>query len=467
MKDYGWAAAAIKGCVSAVLVFIAASAGAQETTPRWYRDWNYPPLEYASESEAQVAVKAMAAALKIVVDPVNWGVRGHTMTNNRFVTIYGVKPTPIKRGPWVYSYAGVGYPSEEAVLSVMRSGNATLCPVTVPTPVWVSTKGVGKDPENSTHEEWTKGVTISWRTLRGGCLTNASYVTRTRDVKCPNPDTMKWKDELAGCVLSDPIEANHRLTMSYYTKQTPKLCHGVGNPCDPTTGEKVQREPELDLPWIRMDRHYHSKSQTVGGGFGANWTHTHNVRMAILPSAGTSTWTGFIDEDGSHVAFQQKTGSFYLATDGSGDRAEFVYNVGWIVRRRTEVLRFSRIGLIQQREYEDGTTLSYSHDGAGRLKEIRHSTGRKVEFSYADAIDEKIAALTINGAPYASYSYGDNDQLASVTYADGRSRLYHYEDSRFPWHLTGVTAEDGRRLSWFGYDEKGRVTCSRHDAGCN
>ncbi|WP_251474195.1 DUF6531 domain-containing protein [Stenotrophomonas lactitubi] len=467
MKDHGWAAAAIMGCVSAVLAFVPASAGAQETTLRWYRMGGVQPLEYASEREAQLAVEATAVAYGIVVQPVNWGVRAHSMTRDNLVTVYGVMPTPIKKAAWEYSYAGVTYPSEEAVLSVMRSGNAALCAVTAPAPEWVYKKGVGKDPANSTLEQWTKGVTISWRNTLGRCLAPvASSVDRSRSVKCPDPTNMKWKDELAGCVLSDYLEATYRPLMSYYTKQTPKLCHGVGNPCDPTTGEKVQRESELALPWIQMERHYHSKSRTAGGGFGPNWTHTHNVRMAILPSAGAPSVAGLIDEDGSHVAFEQKSGS-YLAIDGSGDRAEYVYNVGWIVKRRSEVLRFSRTGLIQQREYEDGTTLIYSHDGAGRLKEICHSTGRKVEFSYADAVDEKIAALTINGAPYASYSYGENGQLASVAYADGRSRLYHYEDSRFPWHLTGVTAEDGRRFSWFGYDEKGRVTCSRHDAGCN
>ncbi|WP_234456251.1 hypothetical protein, partial [Stenotrophomonas sp. S41] len=60
---------------------------------------------------------------------------------------------------------------------------------------------------------------------------------------------------------------------------------------------------------------------------------------------------GLIDEDGSHVAFQQKT-SYYLATDGSGDRADRT-NDGWIVSRRGEVLRFNRMGLLQRREFED------------------------------------------------------------------------------------------------------------------
>jgi hypothetical protein len=54
-----------------------------------------------------------------------------------------------------------------------------------------------------------------------------------------------------------------------------------------------------------------------------------------------------------------------------------------------------------------------------------------------------------------SYAYSPAGELITATYADGASRTYHYEDTRFPGYLTGITAEDNQRYSWYGYDAKG------------
>lgn len=135
--------------------------------------------------------------------------------------------------------------------------------------------------------------------------------------------------------------------------------------------------------------------------------------------------------------------------------------------RATEVLDFGTNGLLQARTLEDGTTLSYVYDGRGRLLSITHSSGRSLLFHYESAAgDDLISGLSVAGQLLASYSYTANGQVASVTYAGDGTRSYHYEDSRFPNYLTGVTAEDARRYSWFGYDAKGRVTCSRHSGDC-
>ena len=123
---------------------------------------------------------------------------------------------------------------------------------------------------------------------------------------------------------------------------------------------------------------------------------------------------------------------------------------------------------MQRREFEDGTSLTYAHDSRGRLLSITHSTGRRVDVQYlAPGDDSLISALVIAGQSVVSYAYSPAGELITATYADGASRTYHYEDARFPGYLTGVTAEDTRRYSWFGYDAKGRVTCSRHSGDCN
>ncbi|WP_206431939.1 RHS repeat protein [Pseudomonas orientalis] len=175
---------------------------------------------------------------------------------------------------------------------------------------------------------------------------------------------------------------------------------------------------------------------------------------------------GLVESDGSQSAFRN-TGSQYEALDGSGDRIE-KHGEGWRLYRANETLDFDAVGLLQSRSREDGRVLHYSYDARSRLLSITHSSGRSLEFHYeSSAGDELISALSVAGQRVASYGYGPNAQVASVTYADGGTRNYHYEDSRFPLHLTGVTAEDARRYSWYGYDAKGRVTCSRHSGDCS
>jgi len=451
--------------VMMMLAAVPASALSQEVVPQWYRTFNNQG--YATERQVQAVIEDFAASFIGITEPVNWGVRGHSMTDSRFLTIYGVLPTPLNKSPWVYSYAGKNYSSEQQLLTAMATGDADFCPVPVPTPEWVSKKGVGSNPENSSRGEWSDGVMISFRNLNGGCLTpHSSYATRDRNVSCPNATFLKWKDELAGCVLSDYFDGTYRVMMTYHSNLVPKLCHGVGNPCDPTTGDKFQRESDIDFGWIRFDRYYHSLVSTADGGFGANWTHSHNLRMAVgLVTSSVPGIPGFIDVDGSHITFKSENG-YFEANDGSGDRVVRT-SIGWVLYRRSETIHFSPVGLVQRRDFEDGTSFTYLHDTGGRLLNVSHSTGRRLEFSYSDDVDTKIRGVSINGTPYASYTYGANDQVTAITYADGAARIYHYEDSRYPAYLTGVTAEDGRRYSWFGYDAKGRVNCSRHDGACN
>jgi YD repeat-containing protein len=71
-----------------------------------------------------------------------------------------------------------------------------------------------------------------------------------------------------------------------------------------------------------------------------------------------------------------------------------------------------------------------------------------------------------------SYSYDDEGNLSSVTYPDGTpldsldnpTRSYHYENTSFPSHLTGLTDETGSRVTW-DFDSEGRAISSELDGG--
>ncbi len=65
------------------------------------------------------------------------------------------------------------------------------------------------------------------------------------------------------------------------------------------------------------------------------------------------------------------------------------------------------------------------------------------------------------------YSYDQAGTLASVTYPDGTTRTYHYEDKHDPHNLTGITDEKGLRYATYAYDDRDRAVLSKHanDAG--
>ncbi|MGD5997772.1 RHS repeat protein, partial [Xanthomonas citri pv. citri] len=97
-----------------------------------------------------------------------------------------------------------------------------------------------------------------------------------------------------------------------------------------------------------------------------------------------------------------------------------------------------------------------------------HSTGRSLVLEYnGTREDATIAVVRSAGAALATYSYTTGGQVETVTYADGKKRTYHYEDTRFPRLLTGVTGEDNQRYSTFTYDAKARVKSSSHAGGAD
>ncbi|EHP44258.1 rhs-like protein [Cupriavidus basilensis OR16] len=57
--------------------------------------------------------------------------------------------------------------------------------------------------------------------------------------------------------------------------------------------------------------------------------------------------------------------------------------------------------------------------------------------------------------------------LATVTWPDGKTRQYLYENSQFRWALTGITDEAGARFATYAYDVQGRAITTEHAGGIN
>jgi uncharacterized protein RhaS with RHS repeats len=63
------------------------------------------------------------------------------------------------------------------------------------------------------------------------------------------------------------------------------------------------------------------------------------------------------------------------------------------------------------------------------------------------------------------YGYDAQGRLSTVTYADGSSQTYLYEDTNHPNALTGVMDENGTRFSSWSYDTQGRAISTSEAGG--
>ncbi|MFG6110247.1 RHS repeat-associated core domain-containing protein [Stenotrophomonas nematodicola] len=294
--------------------------------------------------------------------------------------------------------------------------------------------------------------------------------TRTRRLFCPN-ETTYWSDKYEACVNEEFVATLTSKTVECDSSGGSGTCGAgsgrakcdgsVGNPCDVKTGEKYEIAEDFDLGWIALTRHYHSGVSTSIGGFGHGWTHSLGAQLTLDGDDSV----GLIEGTGFQRPFK-KVGQAFEATDDSGDR--LVHNGNWTLYSAGSISNFDVDGRLTAQRFPDGTSLTYVYDESDRLAAVAHSSGRTLEFVYqSNDYEALISSVLVAGVPQASYTYTAQGQVATVTYAGGGVRTYHYENLSFPQHLTGITAEDGQRYSTFTYDAIGRVISSQHAGGAD
>jgi RHS repeat-associated protein len=261
---------------------------------------------------------------------------------------------------------------------------------------------------------------------------------------------MAWNSSTSACEL-------HNIAMLWVPTPVCSSNDRVGNPCSVSSGNKSLEETDLNLPWITFRRSYQSLITTSYGAFGKHWTHSSNVRLL---RAGNSLY-GIVSESGQLIPLKLEetaTGSGERIADAGGGNKKWLRPDG---SSRT----FSALGRLVRDDLPDGHWYTYGYDGGGRLTTITHSSGRVLSFVYVPGpayTESRIGEIKLGTTVLVSYEYDAQDNLALVRYADNTTRRYHYENSAFPTHLTGVTDEGGVRFATYSYDSIGRVTSSEH-----
>ncbi|CAM4387440.1 DUF6531 domain-containing protein [Shewanella denitrificans] len=200
-------------------------------------------------------------------------------------------------------------------------------------------------------------------------------------------------------------------------------------------------------------------------------TWTHNITGYIPPNSGHKQWRHSYQKRiywaGNQATLMQPTGAdlqfvkmgeHYVSTQSTGLALTPVkrdgIQTGWQIRfqnKPNEIYDLNgRLVKIQQSAtlYQ---TLSY--DGSNNLSHIIHSLGGGISLTY-NSVGQLTQLAAFPDDVKINYLYDNKGNLLFTTAAP---RQYHYEDKRYPYALTGITNERGKRYVTWKYDNSGRV----------
>lgn len=377
-----------------------------------------------------------------------------TITLEEVYYRYTAPPMPPVASDWLYRDAsGTSYGSEaEVAKAIAASFTHAVCgPPSSVTPAgeWQTTGAFLNVPRNQLRYYdvvyWGYSQYASpqcWEIASP----NGGLAYRSREVACPQPyDSWNSTD----CLLN---------TAAYIIGR-PLVCSAAeGNPCDPTTGDKHQTETDYDADLLVFRRHYHSMVDVSDTSMGNHWTHTLNARVVMeggIPNALIRP-SGFQEPLRPLIA-----GQSYGSTTSSGIEVHKV-GVEWelylpdgrreVYDSRGQLLAFVDAG---------GRATALSYNNNGQPEKITNPFGLSVSLAYDRKTGNLDSLVTPNGK-VIRYRYDEQGNLIAVDSPIGTNRVYHYENSSFPGHLTGITDERGIRYSTFRYDYLGRAILSEH-----
>lgn len=196
---------------------------------------------------------------------------------------------------------------------------------------------------------------------------------------------------------------------------------------------------------------------------GSYWTHNWASAISASPLSAVITLG-----DGASAAFS-RTDSDSPWLPSSGIDTLVSTATGFAYTRSGEESRYRfdttsrpmpRLLSITQR---NGWAATLAYDAADRLSSVTNAFGRVLAFGYSSE-GQLVSVTPPDGQPIA-YSFDAAQRLVSVRFADQTTHVYHYEDSRFPQALTGVTREDGVRYSTFSYNAFGQAASTSYPGG--
>ncbi len=289
---------------------------------------------------------------------------------------------------------------------------------------------------------------------------------------------------------------------------------GAGNPINVMTGNKYQREDDLPaLPGVlglEIVRHYNSAYSAPGhpnGVLGRGWRLSYETELVDRFGK-----LQVLQADGSRVIFDRNRNSPTGCSTRNPDNGNMTlgrqngrtdYTWTWTDGR---MLHFNHAGKLDRITAPSGEVVRLLYDDQNVLVRVIDPQGRSLNLVYYDRhTPNQFHGVRFIDTPVGrfAYEYGsamptgaglvdqrellanlvrvrlpdhfDPDTKAHAlssraTTRSTTSRIYHHEDPRSPWLMTGISIEsasvDGKpvstRYATYGYDGTGRAILSTH-----
>ena len=283
------------------------------------------------------------------------------------------------------------------------------------------------------------------------------------------------------CRIAEPAPACRQ------TQSQPKAC--IGNPVMAVNGVKLAAESDQPSGLLDLNRTYRavvsSNSQAAPGRFGYNWTDTYQRRVTVPNNYNSAslivasvlrpdgrivmfgwiqnTWTPELDVKDKLVQLKDASGvttgwQFTLAADGSVE----TYDASGKMTTLT-----ARNGQVTTLEYSRFDALTATAPAHQLLTRVTNHFGQVLNFAYDGK--GRVITVTETSGGVITYLYDTAKNLSRVNYPDGTAKLYHYENTSFPHHLTGISQVDAAgtatRYATYAYDASGRAISTEHAGG--
>ena len=272
-----------------------------------------------------------------------------------------------------------------------------------------------------------------------------NYIRSTVSCHCPDGFILESSEEGDVCVRQVEIKE--------CTEDNPVSI----NPCDIRTGAKYRAETDFSYGGFTLTRNYHSLN-LVDVGFGVGWHNEYLKNLSVFAYVisifeGTGRGEAWRKDDG---VWEGDADSDYLFTESP---------TGFTVTlKRGDVHEYDLSGRLLSETDPQGKVKTYEYDAENRLIKVSNHYQQSISFAYSDdGKNHIIEVIDHQGVAYG-YEYDANDNLTAVVFPDGDSdasnnpkRIYHYENTEFPNHITGITNANGERYATFAYNADGQA----------
>jgi YD repeat-containing protein len=260
-------------------------------------------------------------------------------------------------------------------------------------------------------------------------------------------------------------------------KKQPK--HGsnmcLGNPIYPMTGTKREVVPTgLVVGGQSLLLTYDTAGQAAGKLWLSSLHHSLEVKAPLL---NINADRG----DGRVVSFEFKNGIYTAGADTNDTLVTVAGGYLFTDAAAKTIEAYNSTGQPVGLADAYGNTLSFTLSDASTpaaiapapdyLIEVTDNTGRSIKFEYTltsganAATDAHIARIIDTRSQAIAVAYDAVGNLVRLTWADGKTKTFVYENASFPWALTGVFDENNSRYSTFGYNATGQAISTEHAGG--